>query len=135
VSAAKRQPRPGSPAFAALQRKWYRRAKASGFDDIESPGGDLRGAGGLFVHGVDLDALEAPPPDADLSALSAPYDHLAAAYWRYPWTHPTDRAICKLLSDGQAWAAIMARFHVGKARIRSVIKAVRDWSDPETYDA
>jgi len=131
----RRPPAPGTPEFAALQRKWYDRARRSGLDDIETASGDLRGAGSLFVHVPDLDTLEASQlRDPEAPAMSAPYDHLGAAYWRFPWDHPTDRAVCKMLSEGATWAEIHRRLGIDKRKIQAVLRAVRDWADPEAYD-
>lgn len=46
----KKQPRPGSPEFKALQKEWYDRLKAKGFKDIEDSKGNIKKPSHLLFH-------------------------------------------------------------------------------------
>lgn len=102
-------------AFKELQSEWYDRLKADGFDDLESPGGHLRG----FDHRTWRRALE------DRSKREGYFERALDVLNRYEFENEQQRMIWALHVEGLPVRTIGERVQKHPATVQWTIKQLR----------
>lgn len=112
-----------TPAFRALQTRWYARLRAEGFRDIESGGEDSR-----LLDGVNAQTLErATPARAEYYRRCRDFAHHYRRFER-----PEDQRIAELYAEGYTQQQIAAALGSRRTSVqwrleRKILPALERW--------